>query len=61
MLKNILAYMWITLMDYIDMEIMWKRQRRAKKIGREWMGGKGKMGENDGNGGGQEVQEGHRG
>ena len=43
------------------MEIMWKRQRRAKKIGREWMGRKGRMGEKDGNGGGQKVQEGHRG
>ena len=30
-------------MDYIDVEIMWKRQRRAKKIGREWMGMKGMM------------------
>ena len=48
-------------MDYIDMEIMWIRQRRAEKICRSGMGRQGRMGEKDGNGGGQEVQEGHRG
>ena len=48
-------------MDYIDMEIMWIRQRRVEKIGRSGMGRQGRMGEKDGNGGGQEGQEGHKG
>ena len=47
-------------MDYIDMEIMWIRQRRGEKIGRSGMGRQGWMGEKDGNGGGKEGQEGHK-
>ena len=37
-------------MDYIDMEIMWIRQRRVEKIGRSGMGRQGRMGEKNGNG-----------